>query len=100
MPTKLTVSSQGSKKRIWPVSIMCLSLMTVLGGCAPTPPPETAAQKQLVAHFDINSCQAQGGGLYKCPSVDKPICTKDYSGPLECLRTGMDGSIYIDKPAW
>ncbi len=31
--------------------------------------------------FDINLCQQQGPGLYKCPAIDKAICNPDSMEP-------------------
>ncbi len=74
--------------------------MTVFGGCSSTTPsPETAAQKQVLASFDVSKCQAIDVNIYRCPAVDKPICSPDYNGPLECVRIGKNGGVYIANPA-
>lgn len=49
-------------------------------------------------HFDLNSCRYLGGGLYKCPAVDRPICNLDYKGQAECVRVGPKGSVFVETP--
>jgi hypothetical protein len=101
MQNETDVSSNDAKlkRTIWPMSIIALSLVTMLCGCsASAPPPETAAQKQVLATFDIGKCQAIDVNIYRCPAVDKPICSRDYNGPLECVRIGKNGGVYVATP--
>ena len=75
--------------------------MLALGGCSSSSEPSTAQQAALAKtelHFDLNKCQDLGGGLYKCPASDKPICSPDYNGQVECVRTGPKGSVFIQSP--
>jgi len=91
--------SVGKELGMWSTAI-ALTMMATLAGCSATPPPpETAAQKQVLARFDINTCQQQGPGLYKCPAVDKPVCSPDYNGQLECVRIGKKGAVYLASPS-
>jgi hypothetical protein len=94
-----SLNNERTKRIVWPASIIAACLITVLGGCSSaTPPPETAAQKQVLATFDINKCQQMGPDIYKCPAVDKPVCSPNYNGPLECVRIGKDGGVYVASP--
>jgi len=82
------------------ISIIGATLMTLmLGACSTSTPPETAAQKQVLATFDLNKCEVVGVNLYKCPAIDKPICSPDYNGPMECVRIGKKGGVFIANPS-
>jgi hypothetical protein len=81
------------------ISASALLGLLTLGGCS-TSEPSAATQAGLAKvelHFDINQCQDQGGGLYKCPAADKPICNPDYNGQVECIRTGPKGSVFVQS---
>jgi hypothetical protein len=60
-------------------------------GCASSSstPDSSPSQKQVVANFDLSKCDSQGGGLYNCPAVEKPICDSHYSGDVECVKIGQ-----------
>jgi hypothetical protein len=62
------------------------------------PTPETAAQKSVLANFDLGQCQQMDTDIYKCPAVDKPVCHSSYSGSIECIRIGKNGSVYVAGP--
>ena len=81
-------------------AIAVLGLLT-LGGCASSEPsPGTqAGLAQTDLHFDVNQCQDLGGGLYKCPASDKPICNPAYNGTVECVRIGPKGSVFVSTPS-
>jgi len=74
--------------------------LLALGGCSSSEPSATqqAALSKTELHFDINKCQDMGGGLYKCPASDKPICNPDYNGSVECVRIGPKGGVFIQSP--
>lgn len=49
--------------------------------------------------FDLTKCQQLGPNLYKCPAIDKPICTTEFSQPgVECVRIGKKGSVFVMGP--
>jgi hypothetical protein len=56
------------------------------------------AQK-LELKFDLSKCEQISPNLYKCPAIDKPICTTEYSQPgVECIRIGKKGSVFVMGP--
>jgi hypothetical protein len=56
------------------------------------------AQK-LELKFDLSKCEQISPNLYKCPAIDKPICTTEYSQPgVECVHLGKKGSIFVMGP--
>ena len=49
--------------------------------------PPTGQQVELT--FDLSKCEPQGPSLYKCPAIDKPLCTKEFQQPnVQCIRIG------------
>ena len=83
------------------ISVVALLGLLALGGCSSSPEPSATQQAALAKtelHFDINKCEDQGGGLYKCPASDKPICNPDYNGTVECVRIGPKGGVFIESP--
>jgi len=94
--TDLSLLNRKNIKRLaWPASIMAV-LAIVLGGCSSLmPPPETASQKQVLANIDVLKCQTVDVNVYRCPAIDKPVCTPDYRGTLECIRIGKNGGVYV-----
>lgn len=81
------------------ITLAVLGLL-VLCGCAssePPPAPQQAALAQTELHFDLSKCQPLGAGLYKCPAMDKPVCSPDYTGQGECVRIGPKGSVFVQS---
>ena len=83
------------------VAATALLGLLVLGGCSSSEPSasQQAALSKTELHFDLNACQDLGGGLYKCPASDKPICNPDYNGSVECVRIGPKGGVFIQSPS-
>ena len=74
----------------------------LIGGCSSSSADPSQPQQESMAktelHFDLNTCQNLGAGLYKCPAADKPICSPDYNGQVECVRVGPKGSVFVQSP--
>ncbi len=87
------------RQKLMFLALAMLGLLA-LGGCSSSEPSPTkqAALAQTELHFDLNQCQSLGAGLYKCPASDKPICSPDYNGQVECVRTGPKGSVFVQSP--
>ena len=59
----------------------------------------TEKSQKLEMTFDLTKCQQLGPNLYKCPAIDKPICTTEFSQPgVECVRIGKKGSVFVMGP--
>ncbi len=75
-------------------------LAAALGACAGTTTAggaNSAAQK-VALNFDLSKCQPMGANMYKCPAVDKPICSPDYApSSFECVQIGKKGSVYVQQ---
>ena len=95
------MTSRGSTIARYAGALATVALLA-LGGCSSSADPSQAQQASLAKaelHFDLNKCQDMGGGLYKCPAADKPICNPDYNGQVECVRIGPKGSVFVQSPS-
>jgi hypothetical protein len=79
-----------------------IEIAVVLGlfgaGCSSSAPPpaKMAAIEKVELHFSLDQCQPLDANIYKCPAVDKPICSHDYNGSLDCVRIGPKGSVFVE----
>jgi hypothetical protein len=76
---------------------MALGLVS-LGGCS-TPTGAAGNDQMIEMSFDLQQCQSIGVNIYKCPAIDKPICTPDYSPTtdIQCIRLGKKGSVMVGQ---
>ena len=90
--------SQSHKRNAIAVGLVSMLWALSLAGCSASQ-PESAALKRTELTFDINKCQQMGaGGLYKCPAMDKPICSPDYTGSeVECLKINKSGTVIVQQ---
>jgi len=52
-------------------------------------PSSSGKKRKIEMTFDLTKCEPQGPNLYKCPAIDKPVCTPDFNQPdVECIRIG------------
>jgi len=71
-----------------------------LSACASTTPAAgpTPGEERAEVNFDLSKCEPMGANMYKCPAVDKPICSPGYTPTgLECVQIGKKGSVYIQR---
>ena len=77
--------------------------MLTLAGCSSQQPTEiTPAQKAAgdyaEMNFDINKCMPIEPNLFRCPAIDQPLCTTEFSRPdIQCVRIGPKGSVFLSK---
>jgi len=74
--------------------------MLASAGCSTeTRPPTIDASSPLAqANFDLQKCEQLQANLYKCPAVDKPLCTPEFNrDDLNCVRIGPKGSVFIER---
>jgi hypothetical protein len=86
--------------RIVTAAALAASLgMLALGGCSSSQPPDAAAGAQATAlNFSLEKCQPIEPNLYKCPAVDQPICTPQFTrNDINCVRTGPKGSVFVSR---
>ena len=88
----------GRGLRIIPAAALAASLgMLALGGCSSSQPVDTSAANQATAlNFSLEKCQPIEPNLYKCPAVDQPICTPEFTRQdYNCVRIGPKGSVFV-----
>jgi hypothetical protein len=73
-------------------------MLALLGGVAGAQAP-TKKQKKVELTFDLSKCEQQAPNLYKCPAIDKPICTPEFNQPdVVCIHIGKKGSVFVMNP--
>ena len=80
---------------------LALALATFVGGCSTGGggSPSDAAGQSVELNFDLTKCQQVDQNMYKCPAIDKPICSPDYNpSGVECVRIGKKGSVFVMMP--
>jgi hypothetical protein len=77
--------------------------MLASAGCSTeTHPPIIETGSPLAqANFELRKCEQQEPNLYKCPAVDKPLCTPEFNrDDINCVRIGRKGSVFIQRQAF
>ena len=71
--------------------------MLAIGGCS-TESTENAPAHPISANFALEKCQQIEPNLFKCPAVDQPLCTPEYTRTdVNCVRIGPKGSVFIQR---
>ena len=75
------------------------AMLAGLAGCSTeTPPAPQTGDPVTQANFDLSKCEQLEANLYKCPSVDKPLCTPQFNrGDISCVHVGNKGSVFIQR---
>ena len=83
-------------------TIAALAMLT-LAGCSSqqqteVTPAQKAAGDYAEMNFDINKCMPIEPNLFRCPAIDQPLCTTEFSRPdIQCVRIGPKGSVFLSK---
>ncbi len=83
-------------------TIAALAMLT-LAGCSSQQtteitPAQKAAGDYAEMNFDINKCMPIEPNLFRCPAIDQPLCTTEFSRPdIQCVRIGPKGSVFLSK---
>ncbi len=79
-----------------------LAVLGVALGMSPSlASAETMSQgkaDRIVANFDLGKCKSIDVNIYRCPAIDKPVCTSDYTGSIQCIRSDRKGRIIVLGP--
>lgn len=71
--------------------------MLAMGGCSSETADQPPAQPVQV-NFALDKCQPIEPNLYKCPAIDKPICTPEFiRTDVNCVRVGPKGSVFVQR---
>ena len=76
--------------------------MLAFAGCSSqqteVTPAQKAAGEYAEMNFDINKCMPIEPNLFRCPAIDQPLCTTEFSRPdIQCVRIGPKGSVFLSK---
>ena len=77
-----------------------IALLTIVGCSAQI--AETPAQQKagdyVEMNFDLDKCLPIEPNLYKCPAIDKPLCTPQFARTdVECVHMGPKGAVFMQK---
>jgi hypothetical protein len=77
-----------------------IALLTIVGCSAQI--AETPAQQKagdyVEMNFDLDKCLSIEPNLYKCPAIDKPLCTPQFARTdVECVHMGPKGAVFMQK---
>jgi hypothetical protein len=80
------------------VAALATSLgMLAIGGCS-SQSTENAPAQPIAANFALEKCQQIEPNLFKCPAVDQPLCTPEYTRTdVNCVHIGPKGSVFIQR---
>ena len=71
--------------------------MLALGGCS-SQNADQPAEAPMAVNMDLTKCEQIEPNLYKCPAVDKPMCTPQFNRTdINCVRIGPKGSIFVQR---
>ena len=64
-------------------SVAAIAMLTFVGCSSQTDvtPTQTAPGQYAEMNFDLEKCLPIQANLYKCPAIDKPLCTVEFSRP-------------------
>ena len=55
----------------------------------------------LILVFALDKCQQIMPNMYKCPAIDQPICTPEFTRTdVSCVRVGPKGSVFVTRPGF
>jgi hypothetical protein len=81
-------------------TILAITMLTFVGcsSQANLTPAQEAAGKYAEMNFDLDKCLPIEPNLYRCPAVDKPLCSVEFSRPdIECVRIGAKGHVFVQR---
>ena len=71
--------------------------MLAIAGCS-SQSTENAPAQPIAANFALEKCQQIEPNLFKCPAVDQPLCTPEYTRTdVNCVHIGPKGSVFIQR---
>jgi hypothetical protein len=84
--------------RVIPAAALAASLgMLALGGCS-SQNADVPPEHPMMANFALEKCEQLAPNLYKCPAVDQPLCTPEFTRTdINCVHIGPKGSVFIQR---
>ncbi len=81
-------------------TIAALATLAVMGCSSQTTetPAQVKAGDYAELNFDLDKCLPIEPNLYKCPAIDKPLCTPEFArNDVICVHTGPKGAVFMEK---
>lgn len=71
--------------------------LLAIGGCSSQSTDQAPAQP-IAANFALEKCEMIQPNLFKCPAVDQPLCTPEFTRTdISCVHIGPKGSVFIQR---
>ena len=97
MRTRKVVVSKICTAGLRIVPAAALVAMLGLGGCS-SDNAQTPPANPIQVNFALDKCQPLEANLYKCPAIDQPICTPEFTrADVSCVRIGPKGSVFVQR---
>jgi hypothetical protein len=100
MQTGKEIDSKVRLRRLGIISAAAIAAslgMLALGGCS-SENADKPAEAPMAVNMDLSKCEQLEANLYKCPAVDKPMCTPEFNRTnINCVRIGPKGSIFVQR---
>ena len=97
MRTQKVVVSKIRAARLRIVPAAAFATMLALGGCS-SDNAQTPPANPIQVNFALDKCQPLEANLYKCPAIDQPICTPEFTrADVNCVRIGPKGSVFVQR---
>jgi hypothetical protein len=97
MRTRKVVVSKICTAGLRIVPAAALAAMLGLGGCS-SDNAQTPPANPIQVNFALDKCQPLEANLYKCPAIDQPICTPEFTrADVSCVRIGPKGSVFVQR---
>ena len=97
MRTRKVVVSKIRAAGLRIVPAAALATMLALGGCS-SDNAQTPPANPIQVNFALDKCQPLEANLYKCPAIDQPICTPEFTrSDVSCVRIGPKGSVFVQR---
>ena len=97
MRTRKVVVSKICTAGLRIVPAAALVAMLGLGGCS-SDNAQTPPANPIQVNFALDKCQPLEANLYKCPAIDQPICTPEFTrADVNCVRIGPKGSVFVQR---
>jgi len=71
--------------------------MLAIGGCS-SQNADVPPEHPIPANFALEKCEQIQPNLFKCPAMDQPLCTPEFTRTdINCVRIGPKGSVFIQR---
>ena len=98
MRTRKVIVSKIRARGLRMIPAAALAGMLALVGCSSSTPADQPPANPIQVNFALDKCQPLEANLYKCPAIDQPICTPEFTrSDVNCVRIGPKGSVFVQR---